>query len=50
LSIQGPPGKIGPAGPKGQKGDLGLPGIPGETSLIQSEIISLKSKLSHLEK
>ncbi|KAF5883228.1 mannose-binding protein C-like [Clarias magur] len=27
-----------------------ISGIPGETSLIQSEIISLKSKLSHLEK
>ncbi|XP_026767574.3 pulmonary surfactant-associated protein D [Pangasianodon hypophthalmus] len=50
LSVQGPPGKIGPAGPKGEKGDLCPPGIPGENSLIQSEINSLKAKVSVMEK
>ncbi|XP_030630484.1 mannose-binding protein-like [Chanos chanos] len=56
IGVQGPPGEPGPAGPIGPKGETGEPGTTGTVvneSLItslQSEVMSLRARLSLIEK
>ncbi|KAF5879962.1 mannose-binding protein C-like isoform X4, partial [Clarias magur] len=59
LCPPGPPGPPGPVGPRGLPGLPGLPGIParsqdegfrGDIDSVQTEIRSLRTRLSLLEK
>ncbi|XP_030629998.1 mannose-binding protein C [Chanos chanos] len=56
IGVQGPPGKQGPAGPIGPKGGKGEPGktetVVNDHSItsLQSEVTSLKARLSLVEK
>ncbi|XP_076135737.1 mannose-binding protein C-like [Alosa pseudoharengus] len=50
VGVQGPPGERGPAGPKGDRGDPGALGTLANDSLLISEILALRGRLSLLEK
>ncbi|XP_030630483.1 mannose-binding protein C-like [Chanos chanos] len=53
IGVQGPSGEPGPAGPIGPKGEKGEPGTVVNESLItslQSEVMSLRARLSLIEK
>ncbi|XP_041962172.1 mannose-binding protein C-like [Alosa sapidissima] len=56
VGVQGPPGErgpagpVGPPGPKGDRGDPGALGTLANDSLLISEILALRGRLSLLEK